>query len=61
MAIHSSVLVWEIPGKRSMVGCSPQGRRESDATEQLRTHACRSQKYYETKPALRNADEKERV
>ena len=61
MAIHFRILAWEIPWKRSMVGYSPQDRKESDTTERLSTHAHRSQKYYETKPALRNADEKERV
>ena len=27
MAIHSSILAWKIPGQKSLVGCSPQGRR----------------------------------
>ena len=33
MATHSSVLAWEIHGQRSLVGCSPWGRTESDMTE----------------------------
>ena len=33
MATHSSTLAWEISGPRSLVGCSPWGRKESDATE----------------------------
>ena len=35
MAPHSSTLAWKIHGWRSLVGCSPWGREESDATEQL--------------------------
>ena len=35
MATHSSVLAWEIPWKRSLVGCSPWDRKESDMTERL--------------------------
>ena len=27
MATHSSILAWEIPGLRSLAGCSPWGRR----------------------------------
>ena len=34
MATHSSIL-GEPHGQRSFMGCSPQGRRESDMTEQL--------------------------
>ena len=34
MAIHSSILAWRIP-RRSLVGYSPRGRKESDATERL--------------------------
>ena len=34
MAPHSSTLAWKIPW-RSLVGCSPWGRYESDTTEQL--------------------------
>ena len=37
MANHSSILAWRIPQKRSLVGYSPWGRKESDTTEQL-TH-----------------------
>ena len=38
MATHSSILAWRIPmDKRSLVGYSPWGRKESDRTEQL-TH-----------------------
>ena len=35
VVIHSSILVWESHGQRSLVGCSPWGRKESDTTEQL--------------------------
>ena len=35
MAPHSSTLAWQIPGQRSLVGCSPWGRCQSDTTEQL--------------------------
>ena len=33
MAIHSSILAWKPHGQRSLVGYSPQGLQESDATE----------------------------
>ena len=33
MATHSSILVWEISGERSLVGSSPWGHRESDLSE----------------------------
>ena len=33
MASHSSILAWRIPGQRSLVGYSAQGRKESDMTE----------------------------
>ena len=35
MAAHSSTLAWKIPGRRSLVGCSPWGREESGMTERL--------------------------
>ena len=35
MATHSSILAWEIPWTEESVGYSPQGRKESDTTEQL--------------------------
>ena len=35
MAAHSSTLAWRIPWRRSLVGYSPWGRKESDTTEQL--------------------------
>ena len=35
MATHSSALACEFYGQRSLVGCSPQGQKELDATEQL--------------------------
>ena len=38
MATHSSTLAWKIPWTRSLVGCSPQGREESDTTERLHFH-----------------------
>ena len=31
-AIHSCILVWEVPWMRSLVGYSPWGRKESDTT-----------------------------
>ena len=40
MAIHSSVLAWGIPWTEEPAGYSPWGRKESDTTEQLSTHAC---------------------
>ena len=33
MATHSCILAWRIPQQRSLVGCSPRGRKESDMTE----------------------------
>ena len=38
MAPHSSTLAWKIHGWRSLVGCSPWGREESDTTERLHFH-----------------------
>ena len=39
MAPHSSTLAWKIPWiERSLVGCSPWGRKESDTTERLHFH-----------------------
>ena len=38
MAPHSSTLAWKIHGQRSLVGCSPWGRQESDTTERLPFH-----------------------
>ena len=38
MAPHSSTLAWKIHGQRSLVGCSPWGRKESDTTERLHFH-----------------------
>ena len=35
MATDSSILAWRIPQKRSLVGYSPWGRKESDTTERL--------------------------
>ena len=35
MAPHSSTLAWKIPCTEEVVGYSPQGRKESDTTEQL--------------------------
>ena len=37
MAIHSSILTWRIPWTESLVGYSPWGHKELDATERL-TH-----------------------
>ena len=39
MAPHSSTLAWKIPRWRSLVGCSPWSRWESDTTERLHFHA----------------------
>ena len=38
VATHSSALAWKIHGWRSLVGCSPWGRWESDTTERLHFH-----------------------
>ena len=38
MAPHSSTVAWKSHGRRSLVGCSPWGRKESDTTEQLYFH-----------------------
>ena len=38
MAPHSSTLAWKSHGRRSLVGCSPWDRKESDTIEQLRFH-----------------------
>ena len=38
MAPHSSTLAWKTQGRRSLVGCSPWDRQESDTTEQLHFH-----------------------
>ena len=38
MATHSSILAWRIPWRRSLVGYSPCGRKESDTTERLHFH-----------------------
>ena len=38
MAPHSSTLAWKIHGWRSLVGCSPWGRQESDTTVRLHLH-----------------------
>ena len=35
MATHSSTLARKSHGRRSLVGCSPWGRKESDTTERL--------------------------
>ena len=38
MAPHSRLLAGKSHGRRSLVGCSPWGREESDTTEQLDFH-----------------------
>ena len=38
MAIHSSILPGKSHGQRSLVGCRPWGRKESDMTEWLHFH-----------------------
>ena len=35
MTILSSILVWRIPWKKSLVGYSPWGSKESDTTKEL--------------------------
>ena len=32
---HSSILAWKIPQRKSLVGYSPWGRKESDTSERL--------------------------
>ena len=36
MAVHSSILAWEIHGQRTLAGYSPWGLKESDMTERLK-------------------------
>ena len=38
MVTHSSILAWRIHGRRSLVGYSSWGRKESDTTERLSLH-----------------------
>ena len=38
MAPHSSTLAWRIPWRKSLVGYSPWGRKDSDMTEWLHFH-----------------------
>ena len=43
MVTHSNVLAWRVPWTRSLKGCSPEGREESDtaeATERALQHQC---------------------
>ena len=40
MVIHSSILAWRIPWKRSLVGCRPWGHKELNMTEQLTLLNC---------------------
>ena len=35
MAVHSSILAWEIPWTEDLAGYSPGGHKESDTTLQL--------------------------
>ena len=39
MATQSSILAWEIPWTEEPGGLQSRGHKESDTTEQLRTHA----------------------
>ena len=39
MATHSDILAWKLHGQRSLAGYSPWNLKESDRTEQIRTHA----------------------
>ena len=38
MAPHSSTLAWKSHGRKSLVGCSPWGRKESETTKRLHFH-----------------------
>ena len=38
LALCSSTLAWKIHGWRSLVGCGPWGRQESETTERLHFH-----------------------
>ena len=38
MAIHSSILVWQIPWQRSLVGYRSRGCKELDMTQHTHTH-----------------------
>ena len=40
MATHSSILAWESPWTEEPGGLQSMGRKESDTTEWLSTHAC---------------------
>ena len=35
VAIHFTILAWEVHGQRSLVGYSPWGHKQLDKTEQL--------------------------
>ena len=37
MVMHSSIPAWRTHGQRGLAGCSPQGHKELDRTEQRRT------------------------
>ena len=39
MAVHSSILAWEIHGQRTLAGYSPWGLKESDTTEDTHTYS----------------------
>ena len=39
MAIHSSILAWEIPWQMTLVGYSPWGGKESHTTERYAQHS----------------------
>ena len=38
LAIHTRILAWKSHGQRSLVGCSPWGRKDSDTAERLHLH-----------------------
>ena len=40
MVTHSSILAWRIPGRKSLVGYSPRGRKESDWATSLTNPSC---------------------
>ena len=49
MVTHSSILAWKIPWtRRSLVGYSPWGRKESDTTERLHLLTYLLMKTYKT-------------
>ena len=52
MAPHCSTLAWKSHGQRSLVGCSPRGRKEPDTTERLHFHFPALEKEMATPPGF---------